>query len=132
VTAIVYEKYDMNLSEYAQQDLLEYDHIDGICAAVKEGMRHLHSLGIMHCDLHPGNILIRLKPVGEGAEKRVVESVVIADFDSALMVGEVVDLKHATTNWWLPGVKYGDKSKKSIDEYSFLQLRPWMVKKSCD
>jgi hypothetical protein len=44
----------------------------------------------------------------------------------------VVDLKHAKSNWWPEGVEYGHRAKKRFDEYSFRQLRPWMVAKSCD
>ena len=130
VTAIAYEKYDMNLAEYAAKDLLEFEQVPAILSAVENAMQHLHSLDIVHCDLQPLNIFLHLKR--SCASEVEVEKVVLGDFDSALKVGDKIELKHATKNWWPEGVRYGDAAETKIDEHSYRQLKPWLIQRSCD
>lgn len=130
VTALVYARYDMTLAEYADAELLDMDEIPFLLAGVEGAMKHLHRLGIVHCDLQPRNVFLKVRAGGEG--KKVAESVVLGDFDSALREGELIELKHATRFWWPEEVGYGDVARRAIDEYSFRQLRPWMVTRAAE
>jgi serine/threonine protein kinase len=51
VTGLCFVKYDMILSEGPSKlDLLQQ---------IQKGIRHLHSLGLIHCDIKPANILMK-------------------------------------------------------------------------
>ncbi|KAF2688288.1 hypothetical protein K458DRAFT_427914 [Lentithecium fluviatile CBS 122367] len=94
VTGIAYERYTMTLAESPV-----------ILDAVEKAMKHQNSLGIVHCDLQPWNVFLRLNRACEkGGE---LEEIVVGDFDSALEVGEVIELKHATKFWSPEDVGYG-------------------------
>jgi serine/threonine protein kinase len=58
---------------------------------IRRGVEHIHSLGIVRCDINPMNILSN----GEHAN----ESFVIADFDSCTMEGQELGLKAGTKGW---------------------------------
>jgi serine/threonine protein kinase len=130
VTAIVYKKYDMDLFEYAAQGLLKSKQIPMILSAVENAMKRLHKLGIVHCDLQPRNVFLRSKALPSLEQE--IDEVVLGDFDSALEVGKVIEMKHAIKDWWPKDVDYGDEARPEHDMYSFGLLQPWLTERKCD
>ncbi|PUU81532.1 hypothetical protein B9Z19DRAFT_1076734 [Tuber borchii] len=58
---------------------------DLVLRGIQEGIRHLHSLGLVHCDIKPANIVMN-----HG------DTPVIVDFDSCRHKGEKLGLKGGT------------------------------------
>ncbi len=61
---------------------------DSLLSQIKDGIRHLHGLGLVHTDINPFNIMLDTngKPI-------------ITDFDSCRGVGEQLGLKAGTEGW---------------------------------
>ncbi|KAF2251522.1 hypothetical protein BU26DRAFT_563453 [Trematosphaeria pertusa] len=126
VTDIVYKRYTCDLFHYVSCGLLRHrSQISHILAAVYAGMRHIHSLGFVHCDLRPENIFLTLG-ADAGNAQAVIEEVVVGDLDAAVRIGEHVELKAATREWWPEGFEWGDRARTELDEYSFACLGPWL------
>jgi hypothetical protein len=58
ITYLCFVKYDMTLSQRITQVSRPFN-AEYILRSVEEGIWHLHSLGLIHCDLNPTNILMR-------------------------------------------------------------------------
>lgn len=123
VTGIAYERYDTDLSQYARGGLLKREEVEVILANVRSGMWHLHDLKIVHADLRPVNIFLRLKVL---RHVKKVQEAVIGDFDAALMAGEKIEQKCAPVGWLPNGVGFGDVAEPVFDEHSFRVLVDWM------
>ena len=80
ITGLCFVKYDMNLSERVSKDPRSFD-TDCLLSGIQIGIRHLHSLCLIHCDLNPTNILM------------YGDIPVIGDFDSCQWKGEKLGLK---------------------------------------
>ncbi|KAF2636259.1 hypothetical protein P280DRAFT_522210 [Massarina eburnea CBS 473.64] len=63
VIALAYEKYSIDLYAYISQGnpRLSVSQAQEVVEDVYSRMRHLHSIGIVHCDLCPSNIFLRLQ-----------------------------------------------------------------------
>jgi len=87
ITGLCFEKYGCTLYE----KIKNAHTIDTAAClrSIEEGMKHLHSLGLVHGDLNPHNVLSRRK------------SFVITDFDSCTRQGEPIGLKGGTEGWTL-------------------------------
>ncbi|PWY85857.1 hypothetical protein BO94DRAFT_467555 [Aspergillus sclerotioniger CBS 115572] len=86
---------------------------------VREGIKHLHSLGWVHNDINPANVMF---DGGGGGDGRVV----IVDFDSCRRVGECLrgtETKR-THQWHNPGVERAVE-KNDLDAWE--ELRIWLV-----
>lgn len=57
--------------------------------SIRLGIKHLHGLGIIHCDINPHNIFV------DGDQTEFV----IGDFDSCTLQGNVLGLKAGTKEW---------------------------------
>jgi serine/threonine protein kinase len=108
-------KYDMTLSQRVLHDVRPFK-ADDYLKGIKEGLQHLHKLGIIHCDIKPENILM------EG------ESPVISDFDCSRREGEGFGRKYGIWGW---------KSKyqftmlgRDVDENGLAKLEEWLVQNS--
>jgi len=55
--------------------------------SIADGIRHIHSLGLVHCDIKPDNILM------DGTNPR------IGDFDSCHVEGKKLGIKAGTEGW---------------------------------
>lgn len=88
--AICLERYPATLYE-REEDLSETEK-KRIVQDIREGIAHLHSIGLVHNDLNPGNVMI--------AEDGTA---VLIDFDSCRPTGEPLGLKGATMGWGEPG-----------------------------
>jgi serine/threonine protein kinase len=59
---LIIEAYPMTLKDYIQENcILEEEELGDIPEKIKSLIDKIHSLGIFHCDIHPGNIV--LKPI---------------------------------------------------------------------
>ena len=54
---------------------------------IRAGIKHLHSLGMIHCDINPHNVFAD------------VEDFVIGDFDSCTLEGDELGAKAGTDGW---------------------------------
>ncbi|KAG7146236.1 LIM domain kinase 1 like protein [Verticillium longisporum] len=88
IKGLVFQKYAMTLS----QRLRIPKPLDGTrCIRdIEEGLRHLHSLGLIHNDLNPSNIMVDDN-----------DGVVITDFDSCEHEGMELGPKTCTPGWEL-------------------------------
>lgn len=85
ITGLCFRKYGLNLSQrvhdthaFSKKSCLK---------SIRRGIDHLHTLGIIHCDINPSNIL------SNG------DDFVIGDFDSCAREGEKLGLKAGTIGW---------------------------------
>ncbi|RDA90469.1 hypothetical protein CP533_3953 [Ophiocordyceps camponoti-saundersi (nom. inval.)] len=106
ITGLGFAKYSLTL-----EDMLE----DGTsfntaCClrGIEAGVRHMHSLGLVHNDLNPSNIMM------EG------DNPVIIDFDSCKPEGAEMGCKGGTDGWTLDGEDY---ARRENDLYSLSKIR---------
>ena len=82
---------------------------------IKEGIHHLHQLGLIHNDLNPSNILTDSKiPI-------------IIDFDSCRLTGEKLGSKTGTFPCKLKGAEFATPEN---DFHSLEKLRELILEKS--
>jgi len=85
ITGLCYVRYRGTLSERVRAGhLLERE---SCLKSIEDGIRHIHSLGLVHCDINPTNILM------DGDIPR------IGDFDSCHEEGSKLGLKAGTKGW---------------------------------
>ena len=110
ITGLCFVKYVMTFFERVTQVSRPFD-AGYLLQCIKEGIRHLHSLDLIHCDLNPTNILIW----GETA--------VIGDFDSCRRKGDKLGLKAGTSGWT------SDKFKFALpenDQYGLSKIEDFL------
>ncbi len=85
IIGLCFARYPKALFECA--DINASNH-DSLLSQIKDGIRHLHGLGLVHTDINPFNIMLDTngKPI-------------IIDFDSCQKVGEQLGLKAGTEGW---------------------------------
>ncbi|KAI1120257.1 kinase-like domain-containing protein [Nemania abortiva] len=87
--ALCIEKYPTTLSALIDKDAdLSEEEKKRIMQDIRAGVAHLHSVGFVHNDLNPTNIML----TDDG-------TAVVIDFDSARPTGEPLGLKGATPFW---------------------------------
>jgi serine/threonine protein kinase len=87
IKGLSFDRYAMTLAERVQ-DERPLD-IDACLRGIQAGVDHLHSLGLIHNDLHPDNIMMN----GD-------DTVVIIDFDSSRPKGMGLEgAKGGTVDW---------------------------------
>ncbi|KAG6058018.1 hypothetical protein E4U32_004826 [Claviceps aff. humidiphila group G2b] len=79
---------------------------------IERGIRHLHSLGIVHNDINPRNIMFD-----------EMDRPVIVDFDSWQGNGKELGIKKGTTDWWIEGTEF---ARFENDFYALSKLREFM------
>lgn len=85
---------------------------------IKQGIQHLHSLGWIHNDLNPSNIMITEKDIP-----------VIIDFDSVRSPGMGLDQTKRTHGWFDPRVSVAQASN---DLDALAELQVWLCGQSAD
>ncbi|KAH9490130.1 hypothetical protein Btru_042437 [Bulinus truncatus] len=86
--AIVMEYMDMSLKDAIQQaDFLEEEKIT-IMRDIANGLEYLHSKGIAHCDLKPGNVLLNNIPGAEATDPQMPVIAKLTDFGLSLLKTE--------------------------------------------
>ena len=103
-------RYDMDLFQWIRERSRPFDPrilADGI----EDGIEHLHSLGLVHCDINPANILM-----DDGHP-------IITDFDSCRREGERMGYKKGTKDWTMENSRF---ALRENDYYGLLMIREWL------
>lgn len=96
--------YDMSENKYYQ---LYLSNIENIFKQTLEGLKHIHSLGIIHCDIKPANIMIVNK-----SENQFVP--IIIDFDFSRLNYDHENIKtYGSIGFVPPEILCGKVNKKS-------------------
>ncbi|PBP19286.1 hypothetical protein BUE80_DR009522 [Diplocarpon rosae] len=111
ITGLCFVKYGVNLLERVTKDSRPFD-IDFCLRGIQQGIRHLHSLNLIHCDLKPTNILM------DG------DTPVIGDFDSCQSKGEKLGSKAGTRGWTSQDFKF---AMPENDEYGLSKIRDFLA-----
>ncbi|KAM7214747.1 hypothetical protein V8F06_009912 [Rhypophila decipiens] len=111
ITGLCFARYDMTLSE-KQRRRIAFDR-DGCLERIKDGVRHLHELGLVHNDLNPRNIMMD----GGG-------NPVIIDFDSCKREGHELGLKGGTDGWAMEGITH---ARYENDFYGISKIREFLM-----
>jgi serine/threonine protein kinase len=80
---------------------------------IKRGIDHIHSLGLVHNDINPNNIMITRD-----------DNAVIIDLDSCLSAGLPLGLTKRTFQWHDPNVQV---SHSRNDDWAFREICTWLV-----
>ncbi|KAG5967567.1 hypothetical protein E4U58_002151 [Claviceps cyperi] len=93
ITGLCFAKYKMTLEERMEVSM---PFNKELCReSIQRGMRHLHSLGIVHNDISPYNIMLD-----------EMDRPVIIDFDSWQKNGQKLGIKKGNPGWSIEGAKY--------------------------
>ncbi|KAF2811006.1 uncharacterized protein BDZ99DRAFT_487733 [Mytilinidion resinicola] len=85
IIGLCFKKYNKTLYEMVKgRDTLD---APKCLSSIKAGIEHLHSLGIIHCDINPHNIFLD------------TSTFVIGDFDSCTFEGDELGMKAGTDGW---------------------------------
>lgn len=90
ITGLCFVKYGMTLLERVSKGGQDAFDADLCLRGIRNGIQHLHELGLIHCDINPANILMS----GDGDDNPI-----IIDFDSCRREGEHLGLKAGTRGW---------------------------------
>jgi serine/threonine protein kinase len=113
IHGLVFDKYPMTLQQRVKKNTpIDTEHcIQGI----KDGIRHIHSLGLTHNDINPHNVMLDVN-----------DNPIIIDFDSCVREGEELD-KCGTFGWCLDGMEFGSREN---DYYGLKKIEEYLVKAS--
>nr|AAR99465.1 serine/threonine kinase [Plenodomus lingam] len=117
VSSLVFDQYDMDVSELVDRgcSFNASKCVDDISAAIL----HMHSLGLVHCDVEPSNIFVNLQ----------TGRFVLGDFDSTHWVDTVLATKCGTIGWVPEDGETNNMASYEIDWFSLGMLRAWLAKK---
>jgi len=114
ITGLCFVKYGMNLSERVTKGSRSFD-TDDFLRGIEKGIRHLHSLGLIHCDINPTNILTN------------GDAPVICDFDSCRREGEKLGFKAGTMGWTSEDFEF---ARPENDQYGLSKIRDFLFQKA--
>jgi len=110
ITGLCFVRYGTNLSEWVKNG--HAVDIDSCLQGIKNGIKHLHDLGFVHCDVNPANIVMN------GTDP------IIIDFDSCRRIGEPLGLKAGTRGW--TGEDF-TSAQREMDDDGILRIRSWLI-----
>jgi hypothetical protein len=119
ITALLFKRYDMNLSDLVCDDGRVFDAAKCL-GDIRKGILHIHSLGYVHCDIKPENIFVDVK----------ARLFVIGDFDSMQQQGALLDYKCGTPDWALEKADTrGYRVSFEQDWFGFAMVSAWVMEK---
>ena len=119
VAKIAYKRYSMDLHNFViMKRYLQPHHIGFLMHGIQKGMRHLHQLRLVHCDLRPMNVFVSIEDERDENDYVILKEVVIGDFDASVAIGESISLKRASKDWWPDAAdkEWGTRAEEWIDE----------------
>ncbi|KAF2823821.1 hypothetical protein CC86DRAFT_298223 [Ophiobolus disseminans] len=119
VTKLIFTRYDHNLWDLATRSQMVRVDVVQCLSSIEAGIRRLHSLGIVHCDIKLDNLFVK-RMVSQG--NRVYFLYVVGDFDSCHRVDERLRLKIGDVNWTKVKPE-GSEAEKDDDWYAFGKLK---------
>lgn len=111
-TGLCFVKYGENLHHWVEKGHALV--IDDCIKGIEDGIKHLHGLGFVHCDVNPANIVMN------GNDP------VIVDFDSCRRIGEPLGLKAGTSGWTREDCTI---AQEELDEDGIMRIKAWLVQK---
>jgi serine/threonine protein kinase len=85
---LIIEAYPMTLKDYIQENcILDEEELGDIPQKIKTLIEKVHSLGIVHCDVHPGNIV--LKPLDSSGSNPDYFEVRLIDFELSRWIDSI-------------------------------------------
>ena len=129
VAKIAYKRYSMDLHNFViMKRYLQPHHIGFLMHGIQKGMRHLHQLRLVHCDLRPLNVFVSIEDERDENDYVILKEVVIGDFDASVAIGESISLKRASKDWWPDAAdkEWGTRAEEWIDEWCLEKLGKWL------
>lgn len=108
----------LNKREFARSSRLHAAWCSRVLKGIRNGLDHLHALGLVHNDITPANIML---------DER--ETPIIIDFGSCRAEGESLKGVGRTYEWYDPEVK---TAKPSNDLDALVEMQAWMFGKVDD
>lgn len=129
IQGICFSKYPKSLMEkanpkhlsknqFAQECPLPKEVIDGYISGLTLGVQHLHSLGFVHNDINPSNIMLTED-----------ETPIIIDFESCAQIGEPLGGIKRTYEWHDEKVRIAAVSN---DLEAVEEIRSWLADESAN
>jgi serine/threonine protein kinase len=110
IKGLCFSRYTMTLAQRLS-DATDFDK-DLCFQKIERGIRHLHSLGLVHNDINPTNIM-----VDDQDNPRII------DFDSCQYQGQMLGLKGGTRGWTREGEAYASWEN---DIFGLAKLREYL------
>jgi serine/threonine protein kinase len=108
----------LNKREFARSVRLDEGWCEGIIEGIRKGLEYLHTLGFVHNDLTPANVML---------EER--DMAIIIDFRSCRAMGESLKGAGRTYEWYDDEVKTASESN---DLDALAEMEAWMLGKVVD
>lgn len=116
ITGLALERYEVIL-QYRYEDVAHDLDIDTCMNGIRDGVKHLHDLGLAHNDLNPTNIALDSS-----------DNPIILDFGSCKRFGE--ELLSGGTYGWVD--EDYSISAKSHDESALVKIEAWLKEKKTE
>jgi serine/threonine protein kinase len=110
IMGLCFANYGMNLLEMVNNDSRPVS-TDFLMSQICSGVSHLHSLGLVHCDINPMNVVM-----DKGTP-------IIVDFDSCQKEGESFGIKGGTRGWT---DEQFTVARREIDYYGISMIRAFL------
>ncbi|KAG8169406.1 hypothetical protein KVR01_000151 [Diaporthe batatas] len=114
ITGLVLDRHPNTLTDYLRNKIGSLDK-GPFMKALELAIHHLHSLGLAHNDVNPGNILVDL----EGMP-------VLIDFGSARAIGAKLGTSRGTKGWIDVSMDDYHTSDKQHDLFALEKIRDWL------
>jgi serine/threonine protein kinase len=114
ITALVLDRHSHNLKEYLRDNLGPLDKAK-FMAALESAIQHLHSIGLAHNDINPGNILIDHNG-----------NPVLIDFGSCREIGRELGASRGTSGWIEGEMADYTTSEARHDTFALEKIRAWL------
>jgi serine/threonine protein kinase len=112
IMALLFQKYDMTLGELVAERRT-FD-AEKCLQDIRQGIRHIHSLGYVHVEIKPSNIFVDLKVQPA--------CFVVGDFDSMQKQGSQLRCKCGTEGWNLERARHEDYKANVEQDWYGLQM----------